>query len=532
MPRVPRSRVNWVYEKDQTRSGLGGIQVKKSEKEIMEILEAYDLTGCAHSAAQLVGCDPKTVVRYVAQRECGSNPYGPPKRSSLIEPYLEKIEELVERSEGKIRADVTHRKLTSMGFTGSQRTTRRAVAECKERHQEGTARVYRPWVPEPGMWLQWDYGEGPRIGQRRTHLFCSWLAWSRYRVVIPLWEKSLPSVIGALDATFRKLGGVPSYALTDNEKTVTTTHVAGVPVRNPEMVAAARHYGVTVASCVPADPQSKGGSEATVRIAKADLLPTEANLRPDYESFSELKEACEQWGEEVNERPHRETNKPPAMMLARERGHLHPVPEEPFTAAFGQTRRVGWDSTVSFGGTRYSVPHTLVDKKVWVREAGEEVVMVDADPSRGSTEVARHPVCSAGNPSIFDEHYPPAPAGALHRQPRPKSPEEVAFMAIGEGARLWLLGAAAAGTRKLRSKMEHAIQLSKLYGKEVVNEALSVAAGSERFGEEDLLSILAYRYSRPEPNGHREEQDTETVLRRADTHTLQQGTASWRSFGG
>jgi hypothetical protein len=35
--------------------------VAKSDREIMEILEAFDLTRCAWSAAQLVGCDPKTV---------------------------------------------------------------------------------------------------------------------------------------------------------------------------------------------------------------------------------------------------------------------------------------------------------------------------------------------------------------------------------------------------------------------------------------------------------------------------------------
>jgi len=34
--------------------------VRKDDKEIMEILEAFDLTGCAHSTAQLVECDPKT----------------------------------------------------------------------------------------------------------------------------------------------------------------------------------------------------------------------------------------------------------------------------------------------------------------------------------------------------------------------------------------------------------------------------------------------------------------------------------------
>jgi transposase len=64
---------------------------------------------------------------------------------------------------------------------------------------------------------------------------------------------------------------VPTYGLTDNEKTVTVEHVARIAVRNPEMVAAARHYGLTIATCLPADPQAKGGSEASVRIAKADL---------------------------------------------------------------------------------------------------------------------------------------------------------------------------------------------------------------------------------------------------------------------
>ena len=33
------------------------------------------------------------------------------------------------------------------------------------------------------------------------------------------------------------------------------------------------HYGITVATCARADPESKGGSEATVRIAEADLGP-------------------------------------------------------------------------------------------------------------------------------------------------------------------------------------------------------------------------------------------------------------------
>lgn len=38
----------------------------------------------------------------------------------------------------------------------------------------------------------------------------------------------------------------------------------------------------------PFDPVSKGGVEATVKIAEADLVPTDASLRADYGSFPEL----------------------------------------------------------------------------------------------------------------------------------------------------------------------------------------------------------------------------------------------------
>ena len=249
----------------------------------MDILEAFDLTGSLRDAAELAGCSHHTVARYVAAREKGRCPGRPPaRRPGVIDPFLAKLEELVERSQGKVRADVAHEKITAMGYAGSERTTRRAVARLKANRAAGRRRVYRPWIPEPGMWAQYDFGDGPRVGGTATILFCLWLAWSRFRVVLPLLDKSRPSVLAAIDVALRRIGGCPTYLLTDNEKTVTVEHVAGIPVRNPGAVAFGRHYGLTVATCVPADPASKGGSESTVRIAKADLVPTEANLLPDY----------------------------------------------------------------------------------------------------------------------------------------------------------------------------------------------------------------------------------------------------------
>ncbi len=152
----------------------------KSDREIMEILESYDLTRCAHSAAQLAGCDAKTVSRYVALRDAGG---GDPllvaaaPRPKLIDAFLPKVEELVDLSKAKIRADKVHERLVAMGFTGTERTTRRAVREAKIAWRAGRRRTYRPWMAEPGLWLQFDWGDGPRIAGRKTYLFCAWLAW-------------------------------------------------------------------------------------------------------------------------------------------------------------------------------------------------------------------------------------------------------------------------------------------------------------------------------------------------------------------
>ena len=271
--------------------------------EIMNMLEAFDLTRSYRAAAEMVGCSHHTVEHYVTLRDAGRLPdrLEVIERPKLIDGFLPKVEEWVDRSNGRVRGDVVFDKLQALGFSGSDRTTRRALARVKVNYRAGRRRVYRPWIVEPGMWAQWDWGHGPTVAGRQTYLWCAWLAWCRFRVVIPTWDKTLPTIIGCLDRAMRIFGGCPTYWLTDNERTVTTDHVAGIAIRHPLIVTAGKHYGVTIATCVVADPESKGGSEATVRIAKADLVPTDSNLRPDYESWAELQAACETFMVKVND---------------------------------------------------------------------------------------------------------------------------------------------------------------------------------------------------------------------------------------
>ncbi len=504
--------------------------MKKSDREIMEILEAFDATGCAHSAAALAGVDPKTVRRYVAARDAGRPVDALVQRAKLIDPFMDKVEELVESSEGKVRADVVHERLELMGFTGDERTTRRAVAIVKQAWRDGHRRSYRPWITEPGLWLQFDWGNGPIVpgpdgAPRRTLLFCAWLAWSRFRVVIPTWDRTLGTLISCLDATLRTIGGAPTYALTDNEKTVTVDIVAGVRVRHPDIVAACRHYGLTVHACVPFDPESKGGSEATVRISKADLVPTDANLLPDYASFAELSAACEVFCDEVNNRVHRETMRIPAHALLVEQRRMHPLPVEPFTIALGQTRTVMSDQTIRVGSVRYSTPPGFVGAEVWARVQAEELV-ITARTASGLREVARHRLSTPGNPRIDLAHYPDHPQDptGAPRPPKAKarSEAEAAFLGIGPGAHAWLVEAAAVGAQRVRAKMAEAVDLAALMGTDNVNDALAVAASAGRFADGDLMSILTF-------HGAINGRAIVTVTADAQ-HALQPGTAGWAGF--
>ena len=121
--------------------------MKKTEA-IMEILAAYDLTQSFRDAAELTGCSHHTVARYVRARDAGQLQTVPVQRNQVIDPFRKYIEGWVDDSHGRVRADVVQDKLEALGlgYAGSERTIRRAVAEAKAAYRAGHRRRFRPWL--------------------------------------------------------------------------------------------------------------------------------------------------------------------------------------------------------------------------------------------------------------------------------------------------------------------------------------------------------------------------------------------------
>ena len=481
-----------------------------SKEKQMDVLEAYDLTQSLRAAAQLTGVDHHTVL--------ATWPLAPPVGPSCVSLS----------GPGSDGFAVCRRWSALVARSGRCRPRPpRGLGSRSDAPRGGWWRSSRPPIAMPTTASISPGSQNPASGSNTTSATAR--PSGARRVVLRL--VGLEPLPGRPPADrshhglgrrrfgphLSPIGGASTYVLTDNEKTVTDRHIAGIPVRNESMVATANYYGVTICTCVPYDPESKGGSESTVKIAKADLVPTEANLLDEYASFAAFEVACAAAMDTFNGRLHAVTRRVPSEALARVSCLPPPSPPSPYTAAFGESRRVGWSSTISFRGVRYSVPHRLCDTRVWVRQGAGEVIIV-----AGEGKVPpRWPATGLppGGSSICDEHYPERRGEPRERRPRPTSRSEEQFLALGEGAQRYLIEGAAAGARRLEARMAEAVCLAALHGAGPVDEALGLAAMAGRFWEGDLESILVHAAGA-------------LVVRSAppEGHSLAQGTSSWSSY--
>ena len=101
---------------------------------------------------------------------------------------------------------------------------------------------------------------------------------------------------------------------------------------------------------------------------------------------------------------------------------------------------------------------------------------------------------------------------------RPTTPAETAFLELGDGARVWLIEAGAAGASRVKAKMADAVELAALHGVDRLDWGLGHAATFGRCDDGDLASILA---AHP-PGEHR---------RASEGHSLQDDTSGWEGFG-
>ena len=300
----------------------------KSGRTQVEIIALYEELGSYRAVAALVGCDHKTVKRYVEAAGDAGQLAPVLTRSRVTDDVCEVIAERVEQTHAKITARRLLRIARAAGYCGSERSLRRAVADAKERWRQKQAadgRVYRPWISAPGEWMLCDWGAAGTVptaaGPRKLSFFSGVMGWSRYRTVSFSCSERFGALAVGLAHSFEQVGGVPGRVLFDNPKTVATGHLAGAAVLNPDLVRLAAHYRFAPRTTERQDPESKGKVEALVRFTKSDLIPYEG-----FGSLDEANQAGAAWCQEVNAEIHYETRARPTERLRVELPLLRALP--------------------------------------------------------------------------------------------------------------------------------------------------------------------------------------------------------------
>jgi transposase len=455
----------------------------------MDVLAAYREVGSFRGAAVICGTTHKTVRRIVEAHEAGG--VTPPRveRGHNYDAVIDLVAKRVESSRGRISAKRLLPAANAAGYGGSARNFRRLVAEQKVLWRQGNPRGRRPAVWAPGDTLVIDWGVLAGV-----HVFCAVLAWSRVRFVRFADNERADTTLAMLAECFETLGGVPKIVLADRMGCLKAGVVADVVVPTADYVRFATHYRFRPDFCRAADPESKGIVENLVGYAKSDLMIPE---QPSTSDLASANRSAAAWCREVNAATHSEICAVPADRLDTERPLLGPLPQ--LRCEIGPrpiSRKVDKLSCVRFGSARYSVPNRLIGSQVVITVADGHVVVLE---SFSGEVVAEHVLVAPGETSIVDEHYGSSRSDSPRRAPRAKTQTEREFLALGQVAERFLVGAAAAGVSKLPTELAQILTLHAAHGHEPLLAALTRAVEFGRWRADDVRSILAAGGAAPQP---------------------------------
>ncbi|WP_299657243.1 IS21 family transposase [uncultured Jannaschia sp.] len=386
---------------------------------LREIVLIHDLKkqGLSLTAiARKVGCDRKTVRKYL---ECGlEGPvYGPRQpRECLLDPYEDYLRERVMTFPDLSGARLL-REIREMGYEGGYT---RVTDFLREVRPPARIRFERRFETPPGRQAQVDFAEftvsftdEPDI-TRKVWLFSIILGHSRW-----LWgrfvaSQNLQSVLRCHVAAFEAIGGVPEEVLYDRMKTaVIGEDDAGVVTYNASLVALLNHYGAIPRACRPYRAKTKGKVERPFRYIRQDFF-----LARTFRDLDDLNAQFDGWRATVaNPRVHATTRRAVNEAFAEERPSLTALPAIPYSAVLTIERRVSHEGMISVDGNLYSVPDTTRKRVVEVQNHVHEIRIFE-----DGALIARHPVLEGKGRRRVDPTHRTAPPPRRHEPAAPGVP--------------------------------------------------------------------------------------------------------------
>ena len=370
-----------------------------------EIRKAYFVNGWSirRISREMHHCR-RTVRKALKQAEPPGYRQEKKRRKPVLGPYQEKIEALVAKNaelprKQRYTARRIYQEIRKEGYTGSEGSVRRYVAQLKAAQRKGEA--YLPLAFEPGEMAQVDWGEAEAVigGERvKVHLFVMRLNYSRARfaMVFPF-EKQEAFLEGHIQA-FSFFGGVPHTITYDNLKTAVHHILDGRNREEQAAFAAFRsHYLFESRYCTPGQGHEKGGVENDVGYIRRNFLVAV----PEAGTYAELNERLRQACLDDTQRRMRGQSQTIAAQWEVEKSRLLPLPPDEYRACRTLPVKANPYAQVVFETNRYSVPAAHARRQLVLRAYAFRVEVLWGDEI-----IAAHPRCFGREQDILDPlHY-------------------------------------------------------------------------------------------------------------------------------
>jgi transposase len=350
------------------------------------VLSIFELHGSGKGIKEIsreLGVSRNTVRKYLRVREVPERKPAP-KRPSLLDPYKEKVLELV--GKGVLNCVVILREIRQLGYPGGISILKEFVHPFRALRQPEAVMRYETG---PGEQAQADWGEVKYIEngrKKRLYFLVLTLGYSRDMYVEFTTRSDTTSLIKCLIHGFEHFGGVPQKVLFDRMKTVVLdVDSQKNPIWNPQFLDFALTFGFIPELCHAYRAQTKGKVESGVKYVKRNFWPERK-----FRDLLDLNRQALTWCAEVGRRVHGTTNERPVDRFKEEKLNSLPRPDT-LVRYLTEMRKVARDGFVSFNKSYYGVPWQLARKEVAVVDLGFSVEVRYQDKRVALFEKARTP---------------------------------------------------------------------------------------------------------------------------------------------
>ena len=260
--------------------------------------------------------------------------------------------------------------------------------EYKEQHPEGYqyswfCHSYRKWAERLDVTMRHEHRAGEKLfvdyaGQtmevidpatgeiHKAQIFVGVLGAGSYTYAEATASQQIEDWIGSHVRALAFFGGVPEIIVPDNLKSGVSKACRYEPDINPTYHDMAQHYQTVIVPARVRKPRDKAKAEAGVLLVERWIL---ARLRKHtFFSLTELNREIKRLLEDLNNQPFK---KLPGSRKSRfeeiDKPALKPLPTAPYELAYWKKATVHPDYHVEVEGYYYSVPYTLIKKKLDIR---------------------------------------------------------------------------------------------------------------------------------------------------------------------